>query len=292
MSIESLARRLRKSYDTRRAISQRFGRDRLTTVGLEHHTDPRAYHWDGQTRGGRSDSPIVVFQYTLKGFGHYEHAGQLRRIEPGQAFVAVVPSNHRYYLPPDSPGWTFAWFLLPHPYIVRRMTDRLAGTDHVLTLDPNGPVMTAFTRLFDGITGQRFRDEFAWEQAAFEFLFELERHLADRQYERPAKEKLLHDVANRVLAKLDEPIDIEHLAAGWGMSRSGFSHHFKATTGLSPARYITDLRLEQVAQRLKATDDKLELIAKQTGFADANHLCKVFRKSLHVSPGEYRKQLR
>jgi transcriptional regulator GlxA family with amidase domain len=47
-----------------------------------------------------------------------------------------------------------------------------------------------------------------------------------------------------------------------------------------------------VTRLLAGTDEKLETIARQTGFADANHLCKVFRRHLQVSPGEYRKQMR
>ncbi len=292
MNTDGLIRRLQKAYDCRKAVSIRYARGRLTSVGLEHRDTPRDYHWDGLSRGGRADSPFFIFQYTLKGFGVYEHQGVPRRVGPGQSFVAVVPSAHRYYLPTDSPGWTFGWFLLPHAYIVRRMIDRLAGTDCMQAFDPASPVISAVARLFEGVCGQTFRDEFAWENAAFDFLFEFERSFADRLYERPEREKLLADVAEKILRRLDRPVEIESLAAQWGMSRSHFSHYFKSKTGLSPARYVTDLRLEQVSKRLADTDDKLEVIARQTGFADANHLCKVFRRSLHVSPGEYRTQLR
>src|ERR1035437_5229893 len=30
----------------------------------------------------------------------------------GTAFIALMPSRHRYYLPEDSPGWTFGWISL------------------------------------------------------------------------------------------------------------------------------------------------------------------------------------
>ena len=292
VNTEVLTRRLQRAYDARKGLVTRYGRGQQTSVGLEHRDNPRDYHWDGLNRGGRTESPFFILQYTLKGFGVFEQVGVVKRVEAGQAFVAIVPSAHKYYLPADSPGWTFVWFLMPHPYIVRRIIDRLTGRDCVIPLDPDGPVMATVTRLFEGVCAQNFRDEFAWEHAALDFLLEFERSLTDRRYERSARDKLLADVADRVLPKLQTSIDIESLGAHWNMSRSHFSHYFKATTGLSPARYITDLRLEQVSKRLADTDDKLEVIARQTGFADANHLCKVFRRYLHVSPGEYRKHLR
>ena len=38
-------------------------------------------------------------------------ASRPRRLPPGTAFFAVVPSRHRYYLPEAYPGWTFGCIL-------------------------------------------------------------------------------------------------------------------------------------------------------------------------------------
>ena len=291
MNTDSLYRRLHGVYSQRLAVTQRYGPGRLTSLGLERREDPRDYVWDGLSRSGRSEAPILIFQYTLKGFGVFERQGVVRRVQPGDAFFAIVPSAHRYYLPADSPGWSFFWLMIPHPYLLQRLTERLDESGYVQSFDPHGPMMSAVTRLFESVCLQRFRDEFAWESAVFDMLVEFERSFADRRYERSARDQLLTQVADRVRSDWSAAIDIDELAGEWGMSRSHFSHHFKSTTGLPPARYITDLRLEQVSRRLAESDDKLERIAQETGFADANHLCKVFRRHLHVSPGEYRKQL-
>ena len=140
MNTERLYDRLRSAYGESKGLTLRFGRGRSTMIGLERRENPSDYHWDGLLRGGRAEAPFFIFQYTLDGFGIFEQGGKSHRIEAGRSFVAVVPSAHRYYLPADSPGWTFVWFLLPHPYIVRRMTDRLAGTDCVQAFDPAGAV--------------------------------------------------------------------------------------------------------------------------------------------------------
>jgi len=62
---------------------------------------------------------------------------------------------------------------------------------------------------------------------------------------------------------------------------------FKAKTGISPAAFVTEVRLKE-ALKLLRTPAKLEDVAAQTGFADANHFCKVFRRHFHTSPGAYR----
>jgi len=58
------------------------------------------------------------------------------------------------------------------------------------------------------------------------------------------------------------------------MSRSHFSHYFKSATGMSPANFVTQIRLEEASRRLIQSDQKLSVIAKETGFADANHFAK------------------
>jgi transcriptional regulator GlxA family with amidase domain len=55
---------------------------------------------------------------------------------------------------------------------------------------------------------------------------------------------------------------------------------------------MAQVRLEEVARQLVQTDATLATVASETGFADANHLCKAFRRHYHLSPGTFRKQMR
>lgn len=290
--LQALRRRLQGAAARAEERSVRYGPGRSLLVGLEHRANPREYNWDGLTRSGDPAAPYVIVQYTLAGWGHYQEKGIARRVEPGSAFFAVVPSAHRYYLPAESDGWTFFFLIITHAYIARRMIERLKSTGHVMDFDPADEFVSAAVRLFDGVCRQSFRDEFEWEGAMFDLLLAFERACNQRLYEQPTRDKLLADVRERVLRQLDRAIDIATLARDWRMSRSHFGHYFKSTTGLSPARFITDVRLEQVTRQLAGTDEKLESIARQAGFAGANHLCKVFRRHLQVSPGEYRRQMR
>ena len=85
---------------------------------------------------------------------------------------------------------------------------------------------------------------------------------------------------------------VSDLAAAHGLSRSHFSRHFKAATGLAPAVWVRQVRLEEAIRRLLGGSDTLEAVAEAAGFADANHFCKVFRRQYHLSPGEFRRQMR
>jgi transcriptional regulator GlxA family with amidase domain len=91
-----------------------------------------------------------------------------------------------------------------------------------------------------------------------------------------------------VLANPRESIGVDAIAADRGMSRSHFSHHFRARTGLSPARFMTEVRIREAARALAATRAPLKQIAAEWGFTNANHFGKVFRRFLHQSPAVYR----
>jgi len=256
---------------------------------VETRTDPRSYHWDGMKRLGRNDHPLVFFQFTLAGWGQFEvHGKPPHKLPPGTAFFAVVPSRHRYYLPEGSPGWTFGWIGIYHPYLIRRIARQVAATGPVLQLPPQSALAALATRLVRGAFRKDFRDRFEVELALFELALAYERmaqHLGDPDGER---DRLLDELRARVLASPRQPITVDALAAERGMSRSHFTHFFRARTGLSPALFMSEVRVREAARALVATRAPLKQIAAEWGFANANHFGKVFRRFQHQSPAVYR----
>jgi AraC family transcriptional regulator len=73
------------------------------------------------------------------------------------------------------------------------------------------------------------------------------------------------------------------------MSRSHFSHYFHAATGLTPAHFMTEVRVQEAARLLLSTRAPLKQIASEWGFANVNHFGKVFRRHLYTSPAAYRR---
>ena len=257
---------------------------------VETRTDAQGYRWDGMRRLGPRDRPLVFFQLTLAGWGAYEPYGRPpRRVPPGTAFFAVVPSRHRYYLPATSPGWTFAWIGIYHPYILRRIAKQVATAGPLLVTPPASPLVASTMRLVRGAFEKDFRDRHEVELALFEFLFAYERRLDELRDPEGDRERLLEWLRERVLTSPLPSLDVERVAAERGMSRSHFSHHFRARTGLSPARYMMEVRVQEAARALLATRAPLKQIATEWGFANPTHFGKVFRRFQHLSPAAYRR---
>lgn len=292
--MEQLLRKLQSLQAEKPSAHQRVGLPSAQSFIYGSAFEVRAfgeqYFWHGLKRGGDPAHPFVIFQYTLEGKGVFAEKHGTQKLEPQMAFTAIVPSDHAYYLPSDSTSWSFFWLSISHPYIVSRIEQRMKTVGPLLRLSPESLLLLRAYKLLASMYQASLRDPFGEEQALFDFLMEYERTAFHLLYPASEREQLLRQVRTAVLNSLRQPLGVEELAERYSMSRSHFSHHFKSVTGTTPARFITQIRLDEAIHLLLHTPLKLEEIAGETGFADANHLCKVFRRHLHLSPGELRSQ--
>ncbi len=84
---------------------------------------------------------------------------------------------------------------------------------------------------------------------------------------------------------------ITELADHLFISRDYLFKLFIKNTGTSPSNFITQYRLNEAMQLLSNISLSLNEIAHQTGFYDAYHFSRTFKKHQHKSPTQYRKEL-
>ena len=89
-------------------------------------------------------------------------------------------------------------------------------------------------------------------------------------------------------ASLEEGLTLAEFSAVAHMSPFHFSGLFKASTGLSPHRYVVDRRVERAKSLLQKTGLPLHEVARLAGFTDQSHLAKHFRRQLGVTPRRFR----
>lgn len=273
------------------------------TVGLEKRTDPASYQWDGLRRGGSRREPFVLVQYTLEGRGEYADARGTVRQHTGDLFVAVIPSAHRYGLPAHGqPGlgnaphsmssWTFFWLMTNHAYFVERVKAWQSQAGACLSPGMESAVFARGAELVEGVCAGRFEDEWAWERSLLGLMVELDRSARRAIYPPQPRDEWLGRIRRAVEIDPSRRVAVEDVARSAGLSRTAFAHRFREVTGLTPAAYATELRLDLVRRMLSSTDEPLKSIARATGFASANHLGKVFRRHHALTCGQYRRQFR
>jgi transcriptional regulator GlxA family with amidase domain len=99
-------------------------------------------------------------------------------------------------------------------------------------------------------------------------------------------------VARALRAMRDEParpFRVAELAKLAGASRATFARLFRAATGRSPKRYLTERRLELAARLLVTTPAPLSHIAEQTGYKSEFSLSRAFKRQHGLAPAHYRR---
>jgi FixJ family two-component response regulator/AraC-like DNA-binding protein len=90
----------------------------------------------------------------------------------------------------------------------------------------------------------------------------------------------------------DEDLTVESIAAITEISASHLAHLFRSEVGMSVRDYLTRVRVTIAQDLLAHTDEKLEAIATQLGFADTSHLAHVFQRVTGRPPSAYRRSTR
>lgn len=98
----------------------------------------------------------------------------------------------------------------------------------------------------------------------------------------------LRRVVEYLDAHLPRRVGLAHLAGLVGLSQSHFSRAFKASTGMAPYRWQLDARIRRAQALLIDTHASLDDVAEATGFADAVHFGKTFRKLTRATPAAWR----
>lgn len=80
---------------------------------------------------------------------------------------------------------------------------------------------------------------------------------------------------------------LESLALTAGISKYHFLRVFKKTTGLTPHRYLNQIRVQRSEQMLREGVDLSE-IAYRAGFSDQSHFTRTFKSIKGITPGAFR----
>ena len=76
------------------------------------------------------------------------------------------------------------------------------------------------------------------------------------------------------------------------MSARNFARVFALELGITPARYVEQVRIEAARTQLTSTDDSVEQIANRCGFSDPELLRRCFVRHFKIAPSQYRRHFR
>lgn len=128
-----------------------------------------------------------------------------------------------------------------------------------------------------------------------EWLLDISAELLDQMGKRQDVEEkqIITQACDYISEHLDDPnLGLQTVSDAVGLSGAYFSQLFKKEKGAGLNRYINERRIIEAQKLLVSTELKSEEIALRIGFTTATYFGRVFKKSVGMTPKEYRKQAR
>jgi transcriptional regulator GlxA family with amidase domain len=85
-----------------------------------------------------------------------------------------------------------------------------------------------------------------------------------------------------------ESINIDRMASKANLGERTFLRRFQKTTGLTPTKYVQNLKVQKARELLEFTTLSMKEISWKVGYEDTGAFRKTFQKLIGLSPADYR----
>jgi AraC family transcriptional regulator, arabinose operon regulatory protein len=254
-----------------------------------HFNQPPGYHI--QRSRGTHD---WLMMFTLAGRGRNDLNGQRYTCQRGDVMLLSPDTPHDYGTS-GAEAWEFYWaHFIPRPTWISWL--RLPALDSGLAFlhiedDAIHERMTqGFRRLLNDNTNTGSISDELSLNALEEILLLIAQYQS--RMSRSSTDARVEIVLDYLAQHIYEPVSIEELAKLVAISPSRLAHLFKEQVGDSPLQMFLKLRLRHAARLLEFTSRPIYEIASDLGFQSPFHFSRRFKLYYHVSPVQYRRQVR
>ncbi len=130
------------------------------------------------------------------------------------------------------------------------------------------------------------------ENIAFFYIGELLMRLSNFNVEtRPPKDhkyRRITEITEYINRNFNTIEGIENIAEDFYISKFHLCRIFKAATGVSVIEYLNSIKIKNACEMLTNSDYSVTKISEKCGFGSSNYFCNLFKKSIHMTPTEYR----
>ena len=268
----------------------------VSTVGYEEILPGEPYptkgHADGYYFDLKKGRILNEYQllYLTEGEGTFQSTNQKpTRIKEGDLFL-LFPGEWHTYHPTEQKGWKSYWI----GFKGRNVDDRVrAGF-----LSPTKPIYhvgfsSEIVHLYDEAFAKA-KEEAAYSQQTLAgivnhlvgLMYSLERNIVLN------KDYNYSDIMNRARLRIRESLEsdltIQKIAEELGIGYSNFRKLFKEYTGIAPAMYQQELRLQRAKEMLSTTNLSIKEIAYRLNFDSPDYFSAKFKIKTGRRPSEFR----
>jgi len=101
-------------------------------------------------------------------------------------------------------------------------------------------------------------------------------------------QEVSRQIVDYMQTHLHQDLNLEKLAAHFGLSVSHLNRIFRQSQGTTAMRFLTKLRIEAAKKIITNTSERMNEVAALVGFSSATSFSAIFRKHTGHSPNQYR----
>ena len=236
---------------------------------------------------GPTVRPFHLLHFVTAGKGSLQIAGQTFELTSGDVFF--IPAGQiSYYRASQNDPWRYSWMgftgIRGELYAQQFLT--MASERYVLRGLDTGKYAALIARVADAEEANAANHLLACS-VLNEIFYNLVSDLSA-----PGCESYAPSLADRIKYYLDikyyENLRIRDVAAHFGVHPNYLSRLFRNTFGVSPKKYILELKFKKAANMLETTAQPIAIIAASLGFDDQLAFSRGFKSVYNRSPQSYR----
>ena len=146
-------------------------------------------------------------------------------------------------------------------------------------------------RIFNHMKGQGEGYEMLIKSLLYELLYYIYhlRRPEDEYTPDMRRTMIVRSIHEHVNRHYQEKLLLADMTKKFSFSEGYFCRFFKENFHMTFGEYLQEVRLSKAEKLVRDTDMSIEQIAMETGFSDANYFTICFKKHLHQTPTQYRK---
>lgn len=238
---------------------------------------------------------VFTFHFVLRGKGCLLlNDGTKQEVGPRQCFLLTPECGFTYFPLPSDP-WEYLWIEFSGDSAKSLCRNILFPPSQILTLDCFDEVITHFKALFDirqkGLKESALNLAFSSEVLSIFSLLLAEHGKDEKISGKTAKEAEVHQIVLYLEANYTNPdLSMKQVADHFYFSQAYLTRLFKSVVGISPVKYVTDLRMQSACSFLTQRSLTISQISSAIGYRNAFYFSKEFKTYFATTPTAYRNE--
>ncbi|EGS5729535.1 AraC family transcriptional regulator [Clostridium perfringens] len=232
----------------------------------------------------------AVIHYVTKGYGTFKFNGKVYNLKQGDIFILLKGMQVEYVASIDDP-WEYYWIGFSGSNANEYLNRTSITNSCVANCEENSKIPQIILNMCE--ISKTYNPSRSDDILLLKELYSLLYALIE-EFPKPFeyKDKELHtyiqDALNFINSNYMHSITVQEIADYVNLSRSYLYKMFIKNLGISPQRYLINLRMYKATLLLKGTKLPIGEVASSVGYSDSLLFSKTFSKHFSMSPLNYR----